>query len=156
DLKPTNIFLTPHGVKLLDFGVARPQATASLDPGLTLPGVVIGTPSYTAPETIDNEPAGPPADPLAPGAILFEMLTGKRAFDGRTVLEIQNRVVREHPPALVGGADVMAADRVIQRALAKRLEDRYADAATMARDVREALTLIDTGPAPRVRTMTRL
>ncbi|HZM27352.1 MAG TPA: protein kinase [Gemmatimonadales bacterium] len=156
DLKPSNIFLTQHGVKLLDFGVARPQATASLDPGLTLPGVIIGTPSYMAPETVDNEPAGPQADLFAVGAILFEMLTGKRAFNGNTVLEIQNAVVREHPPALVGGADVMAADRVIQRALAKRLEERYADAATMARDVREALTLIDTGPAPRVRTMTRL
>jgi eukaryotic-like serine/threonine-protein kinase len=156
DLKPSNIFLTQHGVKLLDFGVARPQATTSFDPGLTLPGVVIGTPSYMAPETVDNEPAGPPADLFAVGAILFEMLTGKRAFNGNTVLEIQNAVVREHPPALVGGADVMAADRVIQRALAKRREDRYPDAAMMARDVREALTLIDTGPTPRVRTMTRL
>ncbi len=156
DLKPSNVFLTQHGVKLLDFGLARPHAGASLDSGLTLPGMIIGTPSYMAPETIDNEPVGPLADLFGLGAILFEMLTGKRAFSGETVLEIQNAVAREQPPALVGGADVMAADRVIQRALAKRPEDRYPDAAAMARDVREALTLIDTGPAPRVRTMTRL
>ena len=156
DLKPSNIFLTPHGVKLLDFGVARPNAAAALDTSLTVPGMIIGTPSYMAPEVIENEPAGPLADLFGLGAILFEMLTGKRAFSGSTVLEIQNAVVREQPPALVGGADVMAADRVIQRALAKRQEDRYADAAAMAREVREALTLIDTGPSPRVRTMTRL
>src|SRR6266498_1637205 len=119
DLKPSNVFLTQHGVKLLDFGLARPHAGASLDSGLTLPGMIIGTPSYMAPETIDNEPAGPLADLFGLGAILFEMLTGKRAFSGETVLEIQNAVVREQPPALVGGSDVIAADRVIQRALAK-------------------------------------
>jgi eukaryotic-like serine/threonine-protein kinase len=156
DLKPSNVFLTQHGVKLLDFGLARPHASASLDSGLTIPGMIIGTPSYMAPETIDNEPVGPLADLFGLGAILFEMLTGKRAFSGETVLEIHNAVAREQPPALVGGADVIGADRVIQRALSKRPEDRYPDAAAMARDVREVLRLIDTGPAPRVRTMTRL
>ena len=156
DLKPSNVFLTQHGVKLLDFGLARPHAAATPDPGLTIPGMILGTPSYMAPETIDNEPVGPLADLFAVGAILFEMLTGKRAFDGSSVLEIYEAVAREQPPALVGGADVLAADRVIQRALAKRREDRYPNAAEMARDVREALTLLDTGPAPRVRTMTRV
>jgi TolB-like protein len=157
DLKPSNVFLTQHGVKLLDFGLARPHGATSLDSGgLTIPGMVLGTPSYMAPETIDSEPVGPLADLFAVGAILFEMLTGKRAFSGNTVLEIYDAVARKQPPALVGGADVMAADRMIQRALAKRPEDRYPDASEMARDAREALTLIDTGPAPRVRTMTRV
>jgi serine/threonine protein kinase/tetratricopeptide (TPR) repeat protein len=156
DLKPSNVFLTQHGVKLLDFGLARPHAAAQPDSGLTIPGMILGTPSYMAPETIDNEPVGPLADLFAVGAILFEMLTGTRAFDGTSVLEIYEAVAREQPPALVGGADVLAADRVIQRALAKRREDRYPSAAEMAREVREALTLLDTGPAPRVRTMTRV
>ncbi len=156
DLKPSNVFLTQHGVKLLDFGLARPHAAAPADSELTIPGQILGTPSYLAPETIDSEPVGPLADLFAVGAILFEMLTGKRAFSGSSVLEIYDAVARKQPPALVGGAEVMAADRVIQRALAKRPEDRYPDAAEMARDVRAGLTLIDTGPAPRVRTMTRV
>ena len=84
------------------------------------------------------------------------MLTGSHAFAGDSVLEVAHAVMHEQPPALTGGPDVVAVDRVIQRALAKRPADRYPDAAAMARDIREALTLLDTGPTPRVRTMTRL
>ncbi|MBA3260635.1 MAG: hypothetical protein H0T68_14365 [Gemmatimonadales bacterium] len=90
------------------------------------------------------------------GAILFEMLTGKHAFGGSTVIEVAHAIMYEQPPPLVGGPDVVGADGVIQRALAKRAADRPADAAAMAREIRETLTLLDTGPAPRVRTMTRL
>jgi serine/threonine protein kinase len=156
DLKPSNIFLTVHGPKLLDFGVARPLTGLEAEPGLTAPGVILGTPRYLAPELFGAEPAGPAADLFALGAILFEMLTGKHAFGGATVLEVAHAVMHGQPPALAGGPDVVAVDRVIQRALAKRSVDRYPDAAAMASDIREALTLLDTGPAPRVRTMTRL
>jgi serine/threonine protein kinase/tetratricopeptide (TPR) repeat protein len=156
DLKPSNVFLTPHGVKLLDFGVARPPATGNGDPGLTTPGTIIGTPHYLPPEALGNDPVGPASDIFALGVILFEMLTGKHAFPGASVIEVAFAVMHVQPPALVGGADVMAADRLIQRALAKRSEERYPDAPTMAREVRQALTLIDTGPVQRVRTMTRL
>ncbi|MEZ0332976.1 MAG: protein kinase [Gemmatimonadales bacterium] len=156
DLKPSNIFLTPHGPKLLDFGVARPRSTDELDPGLTAPGTIIGTPRYLAPELLGSEPATPAADLFAMGAILFEMLTGRHAFGGATVLEVAHAIMHEQPPPLVGGQDVVAVDRVIQRALAKRALDRHPDAGTMAQEIRQALTLLDTGPAPRVRTMTRL
>jgi len=156
DLKPSNVFLTPHGPKLLDFGVARPRASGELEPNLTAPGAIIGTPRYLAPELLGSEPATPAADLFAMGAILFEMLTGKHAFGGSTVLEVAHAVMYEQPPPLVGGPDVVGADRVIQRALAKRPADRHADAAAMAREIRETLTLLDTGPTTRVRTMTRL
>ncbi len=155
DLKPSNIFLTPHGPKVLDFGVARPLAGGE-DTGLTATGAILGTPRYLAPELLGAEPPTPAADLFALGAILFEMLTARHAFAGSTVLEVAHAVMHEQPPALVGGPDVVAVDRVIQRALAKRPADRYPDAAVMAREIREALTLLDTGPTPRVRTMLRL
>ena len=157
DLKPSNVFLTAHGPKLLDFGVARPQTGAlGVDITLTAPGTIVGTPRYLAPELFGAEPASPAADLFALGAILFEMLTGRHAFPGSTVLEVAHAVMHEQPPALAGGPDVVAVDRVIQRALEKRALDRYADAAAMARDIREALTLLDTGPTARVRTISRL
>ncbi|HEX6106166.1 MAG TPA: protein kinase [Gemmatimonadales bacterium] len=156
DLKPSNIFLTPHGPKLLDFGVARAAPGLEGDTTLTAPGAILGTPRYLAPELFSAEPPTPGADLFALGAILFEMLTGRPAFGGSTVLEVAHAIMHEQPPALAGGPDVVAVDRVIQRALVKRVADRYRDAAAMARDVREALSLLDTGPAPRVRTMTRL
>jgi non-specific serine/threonine protein kinase len=155
DLKPTNVFLTPHGVKLLDFGLAR-AGTADLDPTLTTSGAIVGTPRYMAPEMLDAEPLGPPTDIFALGTILFEMLTGRPAFGGRTVLEICAALVNQQPPPLVGGPDVMAVDRVIQRALAKRAAERYPDATVMAQAIREALALLDAGPDVRVRTITRL
>lgn len=156
DLKPSNIFLTAHGPKLLDFGVARPQTGLADDLTLTAPGTILGTPRYLAPELFGAEPATPAADLFALGAILFEMLTGRHAFPGSSVLEVAHAVMHEQPPALAGGPDVVAVDRVIQRALAKRAADRFPDAAAMAAEIRGAMTLLDTGPAPRVRTMTRL
>ena len=155
DLKPSNAFLTPHGIKLLDFGLARPHA-GEPQLALTSPGMLVGTPRYMAPEMLGAEPLGPAADLFAVGAILFEMLTAKPAFGGRTVFEVCAALMNEQPPPLVGGPDVVAADRIIQRALAKRPAARYPDAAAMAQEIRGALTLLDSGPAARVRTMTRL
>lgn len=153
DLKPSNIFLTPHGAKLLDFGLARPDTG---DTHLTRPGTVVGTPRYMAPEALNDEPLGPPTDLFAVGAILFEMLSGKPAFGGRTIYEVYAALMNEQPPPLVGGPDVLAADGIIQRALAKVPAHRYPAAAAMAREIREALTLLDSGPITRVQTMTRL
>ena len=155
DLKPSNIFLTPTGVKLLDFGVARPQR-AEEHVALTQPGTIVGTPRYMAPEMFGEEPVGPTADLFAMGAILFEMLTGRFAFNGRTVVEVYGALLQSQPPPLVGGPDIMAVDRIIQRALAKQPRGRYPDATAMAQEIRQALTLLDTGPTSMVRTITRL
>jgi non-specific serine/threonine protein kinase len=155
DLKPSNIFLTPHGVKLLDFGLARPHL-AQGHVTLTQPGTIVGTPRYMAPEMFGDEPVGPAADLFALGAILFEMLTGRPAFNGRTLVEVYGALVQSQPPPLVGGPDIMAADRIIQRAIAKQPRDRHPDATAMAQEIRQALTLLDTGPRAKVRTITRL
>ncbi len=155
DLKPTNIFLTPHGVKLLDFGLARPHLAGD-QVALTQPGTIVGTPRYMAPEMFGEDPVGPSADLFALGAILFEMLTGRPAFNGRSLVEVYTAVLQSQPPPLVGGPDIMAVDRIIQRALAKQPRHRYPEAAAMAQDIRQALTLLDSGPRTNVRTITRL
>jgi eukaryotic-like serine/threonine-protein kinase len=103
-----------------------------------------------------DEPVGPSADLFAVGSILFEMLTGTPAFNGRTVVEVYAALLNSQPPPLVGGPDIMAVDRIIQRALAKQPRGRYPDATAMAQEIRQALTLLDTGPRSQVRTITRL
>ena len=157
DLKPSNVFLTPHGVKLLDFGLARPLVEQlKTDVTLTAPGTIVGTPRYMPPEQWEGEPFVPASDLFAVGAILFEMLAGKPAFPGTTIIEVYRAVAIAQPPALTGGTEVVAADRIIQLALAKRPGDRYPDAAAMAREVRSAWALIDTGSSPQARALTRL
>ncbi len=140
DLKPTNVFLTRHGVKLLDFGLARPNAPERTDSPLssselTRTGTIVGTPGYMAPEQVTADTVDARADLFAAGAILFEMLAGRPAFSGRTFVETLHATLHEHPPALTGSAAVVAADRVIRRALAKRPADRPASAGEMAKEL---------------------
>ena len=134
DLKPSNVFLTAHGVKLLDFGLARPELDGSLNPaeGLTRTGIVMGTPRYMAPEQVTGEEVDARSDLFAAGAILFEMLAGRPAFDGRTVVEVLHATQHEQPPALTGSPAVAAVDRVIRRAMAKQPAERPASAEAMA------------------------
>src|SRR5207249_492027 len=84
DLKPSNVFLTTHGVKLLDFGLARPELerSDSSTTDLTRTGIVIGTPRYMAPEQVTGAPLDARSDLFALGAILFETLAGRPAFEG--------------------------------------------------------------------------
>jgi serine/threonine protein kinase/tetratricopeptide (TPR) repeat protein len=158
DLKPSNIFLTPHGVKLLDFGLARPLVLDDDESRLTLPGTIIGTPRYLSPEQLMGDHADHRADLFAIGAVLYEMLTGRPAFDGQTVAKVVHAVVDEHPPALDGPPAVVAVDRVVHKALAKRPQDRYAGARDMADDLRTAMLLVDSGGATVAapRSVTRL
>ena len=91
DLKPSNVFLTPHGVKLLDFGLAAPILTSDdpdhTVPQLTLPGTVLGTPGYMAPETI-GKPVDARSDLYSLGAMLFNRLLGARPFEAGSPAEI--------------------------------------------------------------------
>lgn len=158
DLKPSNVFLTPHGVKLLDFGLARvapgPAVADGMD--LTRVGTVLGTPRYMAPEQALGQAVDSRADLFAAGAILFEMLAGRPAFTGRTVVETVHAAVYENPPALTGPPAVAAVDRVIRRALAKKPEDRSASAEAMAEELR-AIRAADAGQtAALAQAMTRL
>jgi len=158
DLKPSNVFITAHGVKLLDFGLARPEIDVTIDPAaeLTLPGMVMGTPRYMAPEQISGEVVDGRSDLFAAGAILFEMLAGRPAFSGRTMAEVIHSTVYEQPPALTGSPAVAALDRVIRRALSKRPGERPATADEMASELRAAHAL-DSNATPAVaRALTRL
>jgi serine/threonine protein kinase/tetratricopeptide (TPR) repeat protein len=161
DLKPSNLFLTPHGVKLLDFGLARPMAgglshdTASV---LTQAGAIVGTPNYMAPEQVRGEPLDGRADLFAMAALLFEMLSGRAAFGGATMVDILHAVLPEQPPPLSGGAAVAGLDRVVHRALQKKAADRYESAAVMAEAIRGVAAARESTEmaAPAARAMTRL
>ncbi len=158
DLKPSNVFLTPHGVKLLDFGLARPELERTLTtaPELTRTGVVMGTPRYMAPEQVTGEPVDARTDLFAAAAILFEILSGRPAFAGRTVVDILHATLHEQPPALTGSPAVAALDRVIRRALAKRPAERPSSAEAMAEELR-AVRGVDSGVVPaRAQALTRL
>ena len=157
DLKPSNVFLTAHGVKLLDFGLARPAPQTDHDTAsrLTRVGAVIGTPHYMSPEQALGEPVDARTDLFAAGAILFEMLAGRPAFTGNTVVAILHATVYEDPPALSGSPAVAAVDRAIRRALAKRPADRPVSAEAMADELRDVRTKeVDT--AALTHAMTRL
>ena len=158
DLKPSNVFLTSHGVKMLDFGLARPHVEEAFHTltEVTREGMVVGTPRYMAPEQVMGEPVDARTDLFAAGAILFEMLAGRPAFTGRSVVEILHATRYEQPPALTGSAAITAVDRVIRRALAKKPAERPASAEVMAEELR-AITGVDrTDTASLARALTRL
>ena len=156
DLKPSNVFLTEHGVKLLDFGLARPVSFDTETTSLSLPGILLGTPRYMAPEQVRGVEVDARADIFAAGAVLFEMLSGKPAFDGASPVEILHAVLHDQPPALVGSLAVVDVDRVIQRALARRPEERFQTADEMARELRTCLSRGEMGSAAVARATTRL
>jgi serine/threonine protein kinase/tetratricopeptide (TPR) repeat protein len=158
DLKPSNVFLTAHGVKLLDFGLARPELDGSLSPagGLTRPGIVMGTPRYMAPEQVTGEAIDSRSDLFAAGAILFEMLAGRPAFNGRTIVEVLHATQHEQPPALTGSPAVAAVDRVIRRAMAKKPAERPASAEAMADELRAIDGVHAAATSSLARALTRL
>jgi eukaryotic-like serine/threonine-protein kinase len=157
DLKPSNIHLSPNGVKLLDFGLARPfvSSPAPADIDVTQPGVVMGTPSYMAPEVIERNVLDARSDLFVLGIVLYEMLAGIRPFRGDSILEVAHKIVHDEPPALSGSPGIVGLDRIIHRALRKRIEERYQTAADFAQDLRST-TVTATGEMVQVRATTRL
>ena len=161
DLKPSNVFLTSRGVKLLDFGLARPidpAGTQALgtDADLTRTGMIVGTPRYMPPELISGESVDGRSDLFAAGVILFEMLAGRPAFEGRNVVEILHATLHQQPPALTGSPAIAAADRVIRRALAKRPSERPASADIMAEELRAVQGAHGDNTPAMARPLTRL
>ena len=135
DLKPDNLFVTRDGhVKILDFGLAKlkvhegvPEAhTATFDPP-TSPGVALGTVGYMSPEQVRGEPADARADIFSLGAILYEMLSGRRAFKRDTAAETLTAILNEDPPELSASTPAVGPglDRIVRRCLEKRPENRF-------------------------------
>ena len=104
DLKPQNVIITgDRRAKLLDFGIARVSELATTTTGdatptsLTMPGVFVGTPPYMSPEQFQQQPLDGRSDLFSLGALLFECLTGRRAFDGHSQIELFTQVLNHHP-----------------------------------------------------------
>jgi serine/threonine protein kinase len=167
DLKPSNVFLTAHGVKLLDFGLAReapsfhvdadaPTLSPSADTPLTLAGMIVGTPGYMAPEQLTSAPVDPRTDLFDAGVLLYEMVSGRPPFEGGNAMQLFHDVVYEQPPNLGGSAAINALNRIIHRAMAKRPDDRYAAAGAMAGDLRQVMLISDSSSSVVARRVTRL
>jgi serine/threonine protein kinase/tetratricopeptide (TPR) repeat protein len=156
DLKPSNIFLTRHGVKLLDFGLARPfvDEVGESNRPLTQPGLIVGTPKYMAPEQLQGGVIDARTDVFATGAILYEMLAGYAPFEASSLAATANKILYTDPPVLGGSPANATADRVIHRSLAKTPAQRYPSASAMADDLRSVLDTPDDEPR-RARAVTR-
>ncbi|MDO8678818.1 MAG: serine/threonine-protein kinase [Acidobacteriota bacterium] len=161
DVKPSNVFVTPHGPKLLDFGLARPVLAGAFAfdtaaTPVTEAGMIVGTPQYMAPEQVTGAPMDGRTDLYAVGAVIFQMLAGRPPFTGNGA-DLLFAALKEHPPALQGPPAVVAIDRVIRRAMRKDPADRYSAADQMAADL-SAVSLAGTthGLALPVRALTRI
>jgi serine/threonine protein kinase/Tol biopolymer transport system component len=163
DLKPGNIMLTPAGAKLLDFGLAKPSSgllssqtlsgATQLTPStptmnlsvlsgppaaLTQQGSIVGTFQFMAPEVLQGQEADARSDIFSFGCVLYEMITGKRAFEGKSQISVASAILEKDPEAItVSQPSAPAAlNHVVQDCLAKDPESRWQNAADIARELR--------------------
>ena len=161
DLKPSNVFLSSHGVKLLDFGLAKPITAATdgdarTETEVTRQGVIAATPRYASPEQITGKPLDGRSDLFSTAAVLFEMLTGKHPFGGDTAVQVFHSILYDSPPTLSGSFAIAAVDGVVQRALSKDPSDRFQSADEMAAELRTTLQLEESSSRVEVRAVRRL
>lgn len=137
DLKPGNFLLSTDGrLVLADFGIAHmiQESDSTLRAALTATGMLLGTPGYMAPEMLSGEAVDHRADIYALGIVLFQMLSGDVPFKGNTPFAVAAKHLQEPPPSLHHMSLTIppALDSIIQKALAKKREDRFASAGEMA------------------------
>src|SRR5262245_49182643 len=137
DLKPGNIMLTPTGAKLLDFGLAKPAvplasvatltAAVTQDSPVTEQGTIVGTFQYMSPEQVEGKEVDGMSDIFSLGAVLYEMQTGKRAFEGKSQLSVASAILERDPPpiSVIKPMTPPALDHTIRKCLAKIPDDRW-------------------------------
>src|ERR1700674_522695 len=148
DLKPGNIMLTKSGTKLLDFGLAKlKQEVSPAIPDSQLPtmksaitgeGTILGTLQYMAPEQVEAKEVDARTDIFAFGAVVYEMATGKRAFEGKTQASLIAKILESDPPpmTLLQPMAPPAMDRVVKRCLAKDPDKRWQTASDLWEELR--------------------
>ena len=145
DIKPENVILSSEDntVRVLDFGLAKyvkssPKTNKSVCSVKTDPKFIIGTTAYMSPEQIHGETPDARTDLWSFGVLLFEMLLGKRPFDGNTPVEIQSEILRSEPTFNGSIEDFPQLESILSKLLAKETDERYQTAADLIKDLRTA------------------